>query len=67
MRSNQFVAHLVLGIRDYAQKNRFKKAVLGLSGGIDSTLTATLAGGSDRRGKSFVRDDAVAVFVGRKH
>ncbi|MBK7708678.1 MAG: NAD+ synthase [Acidobacteria bacterium] len=34
---------LVLGIRDYARKNRFKKAVLGLSGGIDSTLVAALA------------------------
>lgn len=34
---------LVLGIRDYAQKNGFKKAVLGLSGGIDSTLVAALA------------------------
>jgi NAD+ synthase (glutamine-hydrolysing) len=34
---------LVLGIRDYARKNNFKKAVLGLSGGIDSTLVAALA------------------------
>ncbi|MGI8786512.1 MAG: NAD+ synthase [Pyrinomonadaceae bacterium] len=34
---------LVLGIKDYAQKNRFDKAVLGLSGGIDSALVATLA------------------------
>lgn len=34
---------LVLGIRDYAAKNGFKKAVLGLSGGIDSSLVATLA------------------------
>lgn len=34
---------LVLGIRDYARKNGFKKAVLGLSGGIDSTLVAALA------------------------
>ena len=34
---------LVLGIRDYAGKNNFKKAVLGLSGGIDSTLVAALA------------------------
>ncbi|MEZ5306455.1 MAG: NAD+ synthase [Pyrinomonadaceae bacterium] len=34
---------LVLGIRDYARKNRFSKAVLGLSGGIDSALVATLA------------------------
>lgn len=34
---------LVLGIKDYAQKNRFTKAVLGLSGGIDSALVAALA------------------------
>ncbi len=34
---------LVLGIRDYAGKNGFKKAVLGLSGGIDSALVAALA------------------------
>ncbi len=34
---------LVLGIRDYAQKNRFTKCVLGLSGGIDSALVAALA------------------------
>jgi len=34
---------LVLGLRDYMHKSGFKKAVLGLSGGIDSALTATLA------------------------
>lgn len=34
---------LVLGIRDYAQKNGFKKCLLGLSGGIDSALVAALA------------------------
>jgi NAD+ synthase (glutamine-hydrolysing) len=34
---------LVLGIRDYARKNGFKKVVLGLSGGIDSSLVAALA------------------------
>jgi NAD+ synthase (glutamine-hydrolysing) len=34
---------LVLGIRDYAQKNRFRTALLGLSGGIDSALVAALA------------------------
>ncbi|MGD9562110.1 MAG: NAD+ synthase [Pyrinomonadaceae bacterium] len=34
---------LVLGIRDYARKNGFQKAVLGLSGGIDSSLVAALA------------------------
>ncbi|MCA1815282.1 MAG: NAD+ synthase [Acidobacteria bacterium] len=34
---------LVLGIRDYAHKNRFERAVLGLSGGIDSAVVAVLA------------------------
>lgn len=34
---------LVLGIRDYAHKNGFKKVLLGLSGGIDSALVAALA------------------------
>jgi len=34
---------LVLGIRDYAHKNGFEKALLGLSGGMDSALVAALA------------------------
>jgi NAD+ synthase (glutamine-hydrolysing) len=34
---------LVLGIRDYARKNGFQKALIGLSGGIDSALVAALA------------------------
>lgn len=34
---------LVLGIRDYAGKNGFVRAVVALSGGIDSALTAALA------------------------
>jgi NAD+ synthase (glutamine-hydrolysing) len=34
---------LVLGVRDYARKNRFTRAVLGLSGGIDSAVVAGLA------------------------
>jgi NAD+ synthase (glutamine-hydrolysing) len=34
---------LVLGLRDYMHKCGFKAAVLGLSGGIDSALTAVLA------------------------
>jgi NAD+ synthase/NAD+ synthase (glutamine-hydrolysing) len=34
---------LVLGVRDYARKTGFRKALLGLSGGIDSALTAALA------------------------
>ena len=34
---------LVLGTRDYIRKNGFKKVVIGLSGGIDSSLTAAVA------------------------
>ena len=36
-------AALVLGIRDYARKNRFDRALFGLSGGIDSAVVAALA------------------------
>jgi len=34
---------LVLGVRDYARKTGFKNVLLGLSGGIDSALTAAIA------------------------
>ncbi|MBA3610207.1 MAG: NAD+ synthase, partial [Rubrobacter sp.] len=34
---------LVLGLRDYFRKNGFSRAVLGLSGGIDSALAAAVA------------------------
>ncbi len=34
---------LVLGIHDYVEKNRFPSVVIGLSGGIDSAVTAALA------------------------
>ncbi|MEX1120007.1 MAG: NAD+ synthase [Terrimicrobiaceae bacterium] len=34
---------LILGLRDYLKKCGFERCVLGLSGGIDSALTATLA------------------------
>ena len=34
---------LVLGTRDYLAKNGFSDAVIGLSGGIDSSLVATVA------------------------
>ncbi|MCA9323120.1 MAG: NAD+ synthase [Planctomycetes bacterium] len=34
---------LVLGVRDYARKSGFRRALLGLSGGIDSALCAVIA------------------------
>ncbi len=34
---------LVLGVRDYVSKTRFSRVLLGLSGGVDSALTAAIA------------------------
>ncbi len=34
---------LVLGLRDFVHKNGFTRAILGLSGGVDSALAATIA------------------------
>ena len=52
---------IVLGIRDYAGKNGFKGALLGLSGGIDSALTLGLA--VDALGAANVR----AVMLPSRH
>lgn len=40
---DELVSALTLGIRDFARKNRLKRAFLGVSGGIDSALAAALA------------------------
>ena len=34
---------LVLGVRDYFEKSYHEEAIIGLSGGIDSALTAVIA------------------------
>ena len=41
--TEQVYKALILGLKDYFRKNGFKKAVIGLSGGIDSALTSVLA------------------------
>ncbi|MBF0504884.1 MAG: NAD+ synthase [Candidatus Omnitrophica bacterium] len=41
--SEEIYKALVLGTRDYAAKNGFKKVALGLSGGVDSALVACIA------------------------
>ena len=41
--SEEVYRALLLGLKDYIFKNNFKKVVIGLSGGIDSALVATLA------------------------
>jgi NAD+ synthase (glutamine-hydrolysing) len=40
---DEIYAALVTGLRDYTRKNGFEHVVLGLSGGIDSTLVALIA------------------------
>ena len=58
---------LVLGTRDYARKCGFPRAVLGLSGGIDSALTAADRRRGARRGSRARRPDAVALLEPRQH
>jgi NAD+ synthase (glutamine-hydrolysing) len=41
--ADEVLSALVLGVRDYARKCGFRSAVVGLSGGIDSALTACIA------------------------
>ncbi len=54
-------AAVVTGTRDYARKNGFGSAVLGLSGGVDSALTATVA--ADALGA----DSVHAVLMPSRH
>jgi len=52
--TSQSIYHaMMLGLRDYVNKNRFPGVVLGLSGGIDSALSAAVA--VDALGKDRVR------------
>ena len=39
----EIYAAVVLGIRDYVRKQNFKKVLIGMSGGVDSALTAAVA------------------------
>ena len=39
----QLWAAMVVGLRDYVRKNRFPSVLIGLSGGIDSAITASIA------------------------
>lgn len=48
---------LVLGTRDYVRKNSFKKVVIGLSGGIDSSLVAAIAV------NAIGRENVIGIFM----
>jgi NAD+ synthase len=52
-RLSQIYNAMMLGLRDYVNKNRFPGVVLGLSGGIDSALSAAVA--ADALGRERVR------------
>jgi len=52
-RFQQIYQAMMLGLRDYVEKNRFPGIVLGLSGGIDSALSAAVA--ADALGPERVR------------
>ncbi|MEQ1758742.1 MAG: NAD+ synthase [Vicinamibacterales bacterium] len=56
---------LVLGLRDYVRKCGFSSVVLGLSGGIDSALTACLA--VDALGKEHVHTVAMPARYSSQH
>lgn len=51
--SEEIYGALLLGLSDYVRKNSFSKVVVGLSGGIDSALVATIA--TDALGKEQVK------------
>ena len=51
--SQEIYSALVLGLRDYINKNNFKGVIVGMSGGIDSALTASIA--TDALGSDKVR------------
>jgi len=58
---NEIYQGLILGLKDYVIKNGFQKVVIGLSGGIDSSLVATLA--VDALGK----DNVIGIFMPSKY
>jgi len=64
-RSAEGYQALVLGTGDYVRKNGFKEVVLGLSGGVDSSLTAVLA--ADALGPDRVHGIALPTRFSSSH
>ncbi|MEI6219295.1 MAG: NAD+ synthase, partial [bacterium] len=60
-RIGEVLEALLLGTRDYVHKNGFKKVVIGLSGGVDSALTAAVAV------QALGRDSVVGVTMPSKY
>jgi len=62
----QIFRALVLGTRDYLGKCGFREVVLGLSGGIDSALTAVIAAEALGKNKVLGGGDAESIFQSRQ-
>lgn len=60
-REREMFNAIVLGIRDYFRKTGFKKAVVGMSGGIDSSLTTCIAV------EALGRENVIGVYMPSKH
>lgn len=60
-REEEIFNAIVLGIRDYFRKSGFKKAVVGMSGGIDSSLTACIAV------EALGRENVIGVYMPSKY
>lgn len=58
-------AALMLGLRDYAHKSGFKRALIGLSGGIDSALVAVIA--AEALGKENVIGVSLPSAISSQH
>ncbi len=56
-RTEELFKALILGLRDYCRKTHFEKAVLALSGGIDSSLVACLAV------EALGKENVIALFM----
>jgi NAD+ synthase (glutamine-hydrolysing) len=63
--ADEVLSALVLGVRDYVRKCGFKSAIVGLSGGIDSALTACIA--AEALGPSNVRGVAMPSRYSSSH
>ncbi len=60
-KTEEILEALVMGLKEYVSKNGFEKVVLGLSGGIDSALTAAVAV------EALGPDNVVCVFLPSKY
>ena len=64
-REGELYAGLVLGVRDYFKKTGYKEAVIGLSGGIDSSLVACIA--ADALGTEYVHGVSMPSLFSTDH